>query len=312
MPSISQFALGLLQAFALLAAAPLVSGFSRVLRAKYQCRRGPSLLIDYHDILNLLRRQEILPLGAGQVFLWVPYVMLSVLLVVALALPVFTTASPLGAAGDLIAVIYLLGLARFAFSLAGIDSGNPFAVTGASRELTMGVLVEPAIVLSLIVAGLIAGSINLGTISAAFAGGTFTHPLARVTCAVAFAVAMYFEMGKVPFDMAEAEQELQEGPLIEYSGAGLGLLRLCLGFKQLLMATLLIGVLVPFGAAGDMSLPRLALAAVLFAVKLIALFLVIGLVENSTARVRFLYVARATWAGFGVAALALVLYVVRL
>src|SRR5262249_28654526 len=147
------------------AVAPLVTGYSRVLRAKVQARCGPGLLCDYHEILNLLRRQEILPLGAGRVFLYAPYLMLSTLLVIAMALPVVTTASPLAAAGDLIAVIYLLGLVRFVYSLCGIDSGNPFAVTSASRELTMGVLVEPTMLLSLIVAALLAGSTNLGKIS---------------------------------------------------------------------------------------------------------------------------------------------------
>jgi hydrogenase-4 component C len=282
-----------------------------VIRAKVQCRSGPGLLCDYNDILNLLRRQEILPFGAGRVFLYVPYVMLSTLLLVAMSLPVLTTASPLVAAGDLIAVIYLLALARFAFSLCGIDSNNPFAVTGASRELTMGVLVEPTMLLSLIVAALLAGSTNLGTISEAYATGKITS-VAAVVAAVAFAVAMYIEMGKAPFDMAEAEQELQEGPLIEYSGAGLGLMRLCLGLKQVLMATLLIGVFLPFGAASAMSLPRIGLSAVLFAIKLAVVFLIIGLIESSTARARFLFVSRSTWAGFAVAALAFALYVARL
>jgi hydrogenase-4 component C len=129
---------------------------------------------------------------------------------------------------------------------------------------------------------LLAGSTNRGTISEAYATGKVTS-VAAVVAATAFAVAMYFETGKVPFDMAEAEQELQEGPLIEYSGAGLGLMRLCLGLKQVLMAALLIGVFLPFGAAPEVSPPRIGLAAVLFAIKLAVAFLFIGLVESSTA-----------------------------
>jgi hydrogenase-4 component C len=308
MPTLAQFALGLVQALVLLAAAPLVAGFGRVVRAKLQCRRGPGFWREYADIQNLLRRQEILPLGAGRVFLWVPYVILAALLLVAMALPVLTTASPLAAVGDLIAVIYLLAIARFAFSLSGLDAGNPFAAIGASRELTMGVLVEPTLLLSLVVAGLLAGSTNLGAISAMYASGRIASVGAGIAAALAFAVAMYFEMGKVPFDMAEAEQELQEGPLIEYAGAGLGLMKLGIAYRQLLMATLLVGVFLPFGAAPDLSLPRLALAAVLFALKIVAVFALVNLIEGSSARVRFVYVSRSTWAGFGLAAVALVLY----
>ena len=145
--------------------------------------------------------------------------MLSVLLLVAMSLPVLMTASPLAGAGNLITVIYLLALVRFAFSLSGIDSGNPFAFTGSSRELTMGVLVEPTLLLSLLVAALLAGSTNLGAISDAYATGKIASVLSGTAAAIAFAGAMYIEMGKTPFDMAEAEQELKEGPLIEYAAA---------------------------------------------------------------------------------------------
>ncbi|MDX7527287.1 NADH-quinone oxidoreductase subunit H, partial [Enterobacter hormaechei] len=82
------------------------------------------------------------------------------------ALPVFTATSLFGGAADLIALIYLFALFRFFFSLSGLDSGSPFAGIGASRELTLGVLVEPILVLSLIVVALIVGSTNVGTISA--------------------------------------------------------------------------------------------------------------------------------------------------
>jgi hydrogenase-4 component C len=256
MPSIASFTMGLLQAFALLAVAPLIVGLGRVIAAKLQCRRGPGFFREYADIVNLLKRQEILPLGAGRVFLYVPYVMLATLLLIASALPVLTTSSPIPAVGNLVT--------------------------------------------------------DLGAISTVFAGGMIPSPAAGVTAALAFAVACYFEMGKAPFDMAEAEQELQEGPLIEYSGAGLALFKLCLGFRQVVLAAILIGVFLPFGAAVEPSLPALALAIVVFAIKLAAVFVVVGVIANSTARARFLFVSRSTWAGFAVAALALALYAVQI
>jgi hydrogenase-4 component C len=89
-------------------------------------------------------------------------------------------------------------------------------------------------------------------------------------------------------------------------------MRLCLGLKQVLMATLLIGVFMPFGAAPEMSLLRIGLAAVLFVIKLTVVFFIIGLIESSTARARFLFVSRSTWAGFAVAVLAFAFYVVRI
>ena len=246
------------------------------------------------------------------VFRAMPFVMLATLLLVAMTLPIFTHGSPIGAAGDLITVIYLLALSRFFFSLAGIDSGNTFAGIGASRELTMGVLIEPVILLSLLVAGLLAGSTSLGAISAAFGSGSIGSIAAGVTATIAFAFAMFVEMGKLPYDMAEAEQELQEGPLTEYSGPGLALLKLAISLKQMVMAAILIGVFLPFGAAETAGGLALIGAALAFLVKLAGVFLLVGLIENSVARTRFRLASRATWAGFGIAALAFAFYLVGL
>jgi hydrogenase-4 component C len=119
-------------------------------------------------------------------------------------------------------------------------------------------------------------------------------------------------MGKVPYDMAEAEQELQEGPLTEYSGLGLALLKWSIGLKQVVMATLLIGVFLPYGATATPTVGTLLGAALAFVVKLALVFVVVALIENSSARNRFFMVSRATWAGFGIATLALVFYLVGL
>jgi hydrogenase-4 component C len=312
MPNLEQWALMIGQAAALLFLAPIVSGFSRVLRAKMHSRTGPGLLQDYRDILKLLKRQEVVPEGAGLIFRAMPFVLMTALLLIATALPVLTLASPFNAIGNLFTLVYLLALVRFFFSLSGIDSGSTFAGIGASRETTMGALMEPVILLALFVAALLAGSTNLGQISASFAAlsGTSMAAELMVTAAVAFAV--FVEMGKVPYDMAEAEQELQEGPLTEYSGPGLALLKWSMSLKQVVMATILIGVFVPFGAAASPTAGALAWAALIFLVKLAIVFLVVALIENSAARNRFLMTSRATWAGFGIATLALVFYLVGL
>jgi hydrogenase-4 component C len=312
MPSLLQLALAIGQGAALLLLAPIVSGFCRVLRAKIHTRTGPPVLQDYHDLLKLLKRQEVVPQGAGIIFRAMPFVLMAALLTMAMALPALTFASPLPGVGNLFAVVYLLALVRFFFSLSGIDSGSMFAGLGASRETTMGALMEPVILLALFVAALIAGSTNLGQISAVFGtlpGGTVAAEII-VTVAVAFAV--FVEMGKVPYDMAEAEQELQEGPLTEYSGPGLALLKWSISLKQIVMATLLIGVFLPYGAAATLTVGALLWAALAFVVKLAVVFVVVALIENSSARNRFFMASRATWAGFGIATLALVFYLVGL
>jgi hydrogenase-4 component C len=211
----SLFLVGLAQTLLLLLVAPLLSGMSRVLRAKFHSRRGPPLLQDYRDLGKLLARAEIIPAEAGMVFRLTPYVLLVAMLLVGMAIPALMTRSPISATGDLIAVIYLFALSRFFFALSGIDSGSMFAGIGAGRETTLAVLNEPVMMLSLFVVALLAGSTNLGVIAASIFAGPTPAVAATAMAMVAFGFAIFLEMGKLPLDLAEAEQELQEGPVTE-------------------------------------------------------------------------------------------------
>lgn len=295
-----------IQAALLLAIAPLFAGLTRVLRARMHNRRGPGLLQEYRDIAKLLARQSVAPAASGLAFRAMPCLLTAVLLAIAAALPMVTLASPLGATGDLIAVIYLFALARFVFAIAGLDSGSPFTGIGASREAVLGVLVEPILLLGLWIAALTAGSTSLGAIAAHLQQQPFFLSLTLLLATLACAFATWIEMGKLPFDLAEAEQELQEGPLTEYSGAALAVLKLGISLKQLVVLQLFLGLFFPFGLAQRLTPSTLLLATALCLLKLLAAVLLAALLENSVARLRFLKTARTTWAGFGLALLALV------
>lgn len=312
MPSFSQLLLAILQALLLLAVAPLLSGLSRQIRAKMHTRHGPGVLQDYRDLLKLMKRQDISPPASGRVFHAMPMVMLTIMLVIAMGTPVLTRFAPINAIGDLITTIYLFATARFFFALSGIDSGSSFAGVGASRELTLGILVEPMMLLALFVAALLAGSTNLGAIGNAVATGQIHSVTATLMAALAFGFAAYIELGKLPYDMAEAEQELQEGPLTEYSGPSLALIKWSMAFKQTLVVAWFIGVFVPFGSPVALSFIGVVFGLALFAVKTVLIFLAVGIVENSVARARFRFTPRHSWLGMGIASLALVFYLVGL
>ncbi|STF30218.1 formate hydrogenlyase subunit 4 [Escherichia coli] len=142
----------LIQALVLFAVAPLLSGITRVARARLHNRRGPGVLQEYRDIIKLLGRQSVGPDASGWVFRLTPYVMVGVMLTIATALPVVTVGSPLPQLGDLITLLYLFAIARFFFAISGLDTGSPFTAIGASREAMLGVLVEPMLLLGLWVA----------------------------------------------------------------------------------------------------------------------------------------------------------------
>ncbi|HHG8772806.1 TPA: respiratory chain complex I subunit 1 family protein [Raoultella planticola] len=298
--------IALLQALALFAAAPLLSGIARVARARLHNRRGPGVLQEYRDIFKLLGRQSVGPDVSGWTFRLMPLVMVGVMLTIASALPVVTVASPLAGLADLITLIYLFALARFFFSIAGLDTGSPFTALGASREAMLGVLVEPILLLGLWVAAQVAGSTHISAI----ADTVYHWPAARAIPLVlalgACAFATFIEMGKLPFDLAEAEQELQEGPLTEYSGSGFAVLKWGISLKQLVVLQMFVGVFIPWGQMTSFSAGGLLLALVVAVVKLVVGVLLIALVENSMARLRFCAASRVTWAGFGFAFLAFV------
>ena len=305
----------LAQAVILLMLTPLFTGISRQIRARMHSRRGPGIWQDYREIHKLFKRQEVAPISSGLMFRLMPWVLISsmlvLVLVLAMALPLFITVSPFAGGGDLITLIYLLALFRFFFALSGLDTGSPFAGVGASRELTLGILVEPMLILSLLVLALIAGSTHIEMISNTLATG-WNSPLTTVLALLACGFACFIEMGKIPFDVAEAEQELQEGPLTEYSGAGLALAKWGLGLKQVVMTALFVALFLPFGRAQELSLACLLTSLVVTLLKVLLIFVLASIAENTLARGRFLLIHHVTWLGFSLAALAWVFWLTGL
>lgn len=312
MPLFSQFILALAQALLLLAFAPLFSGLTRVLRAKMHTRHGPGVLQDYRDIFKLMRRQDVEPPASGFAFRLMPTVMVATLLTIAMGLPILTRATPIPGLGDIITVIYMFAVVRFFFSLSGLDSGSSFAGIGASRELTLGVLVEPTLVLSMIVSALLSRSTDIGTIGEAISTGNVTSIGAVMLAGIACCFASYFELGKLPYDMAEAEQELQEGPLTEYSGPSLALIKVAMSLKQLLILAFVFATFIPFGSATDGSFIGLAIGLMAFVAKVTVVAVLLGVVENSVARARFKLTPRHSWFALGIALLAFVFYLTGL
>ncbi|EFF3476736.1 NADH-quinone oxidoreductase subunit H [Escherichia coli] len=222
----------LAQAVILLMLTPLFTGISRQIRARMHSRRGPGIWQDYRDIHKLFKRQEVAPISSGLMFRLMPWVLISSMLVLAMALPLFITVSPFAGGGDLITLIYLLALFRFFFALSGLDTGSPFAGVGASRELTLGILVEPMLILSLLVLALI--------------------------------------------------------------------------------AALFVALFLPFGRAQELSLACLLTSLVVTLLKVLLIFVLASIAENTLARGRFLLIHHVTWLGFSLAALAWVFWLTGL
>lgn len=258
---------------AALAAAPFLDGVGRRVRARLEARVGPPLVQGYLDLAKLASKA---PLAAAlnPIVAAAPWVALVAAVTAALLVPLGGVA-PLGFAGDTVVVLYLLGLSCAAIALGAAASGSAYAFLGASRELVLLLLVEPVVAAAFVVVGLQAGSLRLEVLANwhLARGPTVASALAGV--AVMLALLAY--LGRVPFDLSEAEQELTGGAMVEFAGRPLALMRWALFARWLVAAWLVVEVFVPTPLRG---LPGALATAVL----VVALFSVLSVLSTLLAR----------------------------
>lgn len=240
--------LGLAAANVLIAllASPLFEGILRKLKALVHSRMGPPLMQPYLDLLKLLGKED-LRTSRGWLTAAAPAMALGSVLVLATLVPMGTRA-PLGTSGDVIVLIYVASMSAVLLMLTAFATGSPYAFMGGSREMMMLLSVEPVMAVALIVGAFKAGSLATGQILdwQVANGPTISMGIAGI----ALFLALQAQAGKLPFDIAEADQELMGGPLVEISGPRLALLRWTLWAKQLVFAFLLVELYVPWPRAG--------------------------------------------------------------
>jgi formate hydrogenlyase subunit 4 len=261
--------------------APLFEGLIRKLKAVIQSRKGPPVTQPYRDILKLLGKEN-LQVNKGLLLRAAPVLSLGAILVAAALTPI-GGAPPLGRAGDMIAWIYVMSMAAIAVMLGAFSSGNPYSYAGASREMMMLLSAEPVAIIALLTAGFKSGTLEMGSvISYQLSHG----PTVSLVCAgVAFFLALQANIGRLPFDIPEAESEIIEGPFLEYSGPRLALFKWAFYIRQLIFSLMLVSVFVPWPAIGAYAEPS-ALAYLLTLAKTLVVFGVIGLIDSVTPRLR--------------------------
>ena len=159
------------QMLLVLALAPLLVGFVRKVKARLLRRQGPPLIQPYRDIIRLLRKDVVLATSASWLFRAIPYLIFAATWVAAALVPTFATGLMFSWSADLIAIIALLGLARFFLALAGLDVGTSFGGIGSSREVMIASLAEPAMLMIVFTLALAAGSTQLSTMAEYLASG---------------------------------------------------------------------------------------------------------------------------------------------
>jgi formate hydrogenlyase subunit 4 len=296
------------QAAGFLLLAPLLRGLIKKMKAAFQIRQGPPLWQPYRDLAKLFRKEPVRSTTASWVFVAGPRVYFASAVAATTLVPTLVTSPPLEQAGGILLLVGLLALGRFSLATAALDTGSPFGGMGASREMTVGALAEPALMLALFTAGLSAGSLNLGELARRTAErGVSIHP-SELLAAAALFIVLLAEAGRVPVDNPATHLELtmiHEAMLLEYSGPDLALVEWASAVKELLFMTLLVNLFLPLGVATSPGLQTLGVAALLLAAKIVALALLVVLVETTNAKLRFFRVPELMAVSLGLGFLAL-------
>ena len=310
MQTIQTIFLMIFQVAVIVLVAPLFDGMARKLRAKLQSKQGSDFFQTYRDIIKLFKRGRTVPACSHWVFRWAPFFLFATSAAILAAIPITysdpTTDKIFGAYSDIFVILYLGALLRFVFGAASIDSGNPFAATGGGREQMLAVYVEPVMMMCLIVVMLAAGTSNLVEIQDMVRSGKIGYQIPSFAVAsIAFLWCMYVETGRKPFDLAEAEQELQEGLLGEYAGSDLGLVQAALILKQFAMIGLFLTIFEPW----NFNNPFLAI--IIFILKTGVFYVAAVFIDNFGPRFRMTSSMRKISLGaLAISFAALTLYVV--
>ncbi|HUI18778.1 MAG TPA: NADH-quinone oxidoreductase subunit H [Alphaproteobacteria bacterium] len=290
MALIHEFAVQGLQMLVVLLLAPALVGLVRKVKARLLRRRGADILQPYRDILRLVRKEVVLAENASWLFRATPYLIFAATWVAAALVPTFATNLMFSWSADLIAITALLASARFFLALAGMDVGTSFGGIGASREVMIASLAEPAMMMIVFTLALIAGSTQLSTIAAFMQSPMVGLRVSLGLALVALVIVAIAENARIPVDNPATHLELtmvHEAMVLEYSGRHLALIELTAALKLLLYVSLIACIFLPWGVVPpDASMAAQLVAAFAYLVKLALSGVCLALFETAIAKMR--------------------------
>jgi formate hydrogenlyase subunit 4 len=263
--------------------APLLVGIINRTKAFVAGRRGPPLLQPYRDVRKLLRRGAVYGEGTTSLVRLGPLLNVATLVVALAVMPFPGAGAAVTFRGDLILLVGLFALGRFAMVLAALDTGSSFEGMGASREVHFAALAEPALLIALATLARVTGATDLATIYGAIGIDTWVHALpALALVGVSFLVLELVENSRIPVDDPSTHLELtmiHEVMVLDHTGPDLGLIQYGAALKLWIVGALLVG-LAPLRGVN----PWVACGAALLGMAVLAV--VIGVIESAMARYR--------------------------
>jgi formate hydrogenlyase subunit 4 len=289
-PGAAALILQLVHTFLVLLLAPLITGYVRWAKARLNGRRGPSPLQPYRDLFRLLQKEAVVAHSSSWVFRAAPYVTFSAVWLAACIIPTFTTHMILVPAADLIALVALLGVARFWTALAGMDVGTAFGGLGSSREMMIASLAEPAMLMMTFSLSLLSGTTAPAQIVAFILAGGVGVQVSLGLALAALVMVAIAENGRIPIDNPATHLELtmvHEAMVLEYSGRHLALIEAAAMVRLLLYMALIGALFAPWGISVEgMGLAGVTLGLGAFLAKTFALASALAVFETLIAKMR--------------------------
>ena len=291
--------------------APLLLGWVNQCRAWLQNKSGPGVLRPYLMMRKLMAKDAVVAYNASALFRTAPYIVFGCMILAAAIVPTLGTDLPYAPAADAIALVGILALARVFISLAAMDIGTAFGTLGARREMMIGFLAEPALLMVLFTASLISQSTSLATTVETLSQRELAIFPSLAFAGVAFTMVSLAENARIPVDNPSTHLELtmiHEAMVLEYSGRHLALIEWAASLKLFVYSCIGIALFFPFGIAEGGDAPGLLLALPALVLKLAIGGFLLALIETLSAKMRIFRAPEFLGTAFMLAVLALLIH----
>jgi len=281
--------IALIQGILFVVLSPLFASWIKRVKCWLQNRRPPPLLQPYFDLKRLFSKQVVMSVDASSIFRITPYIVAAATLLAAVVVPLIAVNLPTTAIADVIVLAGFFALARFFQALAGMDIGTAFGGMGASREMTISALAEPAMLMAVFTLAMVASSTNLSTMIDYIMGEGLVLRPSLLFALLSLVLVAIAETGRIPVDNPATHLELtmiHEAMILEYGGRHLALIEWASQLKLMIYGVLIANIFFPWGIASDLNIPSLGAAALAITAKLMVLGVLLAVGETLIAKMR--------------------------
>ncbi len=281
--------LALVQTLLFIAMAPFLLGWIKRVKCHAQNRAAPSLWQPYRDLVKLFRKHTVLAERASWIFRATPYIVFGAVVLAASVVPLVALNLPNAAIADVIVLVAFFSLARVFTALAGMDIGTAFGGMGSSRDMMIGALAEPALLMAVFTIAMSASTTNLTeAVTYTLNSGLVLRP-SYIFAMLGLMMVAVAETGRVPVDNPATHLELtmvHEAMILEYSGRHLALIEWADQIQLMIYMVLIANIFFPWGIATELNANDLALSLVAITAKLMLLGVLLVIWETVMAKMR--------------------------